>query len=163
MKVKATAGERISSSELFRRCAVPEPRPAVESLARELLRTLATLNGGSPLRVLETDGRKSCLILVWDATDQMPTIGEERREREREPRVQCKQDILEAIRAAGKPLTHKQLVKAFRETKKGHGVSTVAKALADLTTAGELVNRMDRQGYRLAEWPKPVETPSLFD
>jgi hypothetical protein len=39
----------------------------------------------------------------------------------------------------------------------------VARALADLTSVGELVNRMDRKGYRLTEWPKPSETPSLFD
>jgi hypothetical protein len=38
----------------------------------------------------------------------------------------------------------------------------VAKALADLTAAGELVNHKDKKGYRLPEWPRPDDTPSLF-
>ena len=37
--------------------------------------------------------------------------------------------------------------------KKGLGTGTVAKALANLTTAGELVNPKDKKGYRLATWP----------
>jgi hypothetical protein len=38
----------------------------------------------------------------------------------------------------------------------------VAKALADLTAAGELVNRRDKRGYRQPDWPKPPATPDLF-
>jgi hypothetical protein len=38
----------------------------------------------------------------------------------------------------------------------------VAKALADLTVAGELVNPKDKKGYRLAGWRRD-KTPSLFD
>jgi hypothetical protein len=45
---------------------------------------------------------------------------------------------------------------------KHHGPGTVAKALADLTAAGELVNPKDKKGYRLPEWRKD-KTPSLFD
>jgi hypothetical protein len=37
----------------------------------------------------------------------------------------------------------------------------VAKALAELTAAGELVNHKDKRGYRLAGWRKD-DTPSLF-
>jgi hypothetical protein len=36
----------------------------------------------------------------------------------------------------------------------------VAKALAELTAAGELVNRKDKRGYRLPEWARPH--PTLF-
>jgi hypothetical protein len=61
---------------------------------------------------------------------------------------------------SGEPLTRKQIVKVLR---KSHGVGTIAKALADLTRSGELVNRKDKRGYRLPEWPKRAETPSLFD
>ena len=44
-----------------------------------------------------------------------------------------------------------------------HGAGTVAKALAELTAAGELVNPKDKRGYRLPEWPRRTRTPSLFD
>lgn len=44
----------------------------------------------------------------------------------------------------------------------GHGPGTIAKALAELTAVGELVNKLDRRGYRLPDWPKPPRTPSLF-
>jgi hypothetical protein len=37
----------------------------------------------------------------------------------------------------------------------------VAKALADLTAAGALVNPRDKKGYRLADWRRD-RTPSLF-
>jgi hypothetical protein len=38
----------------------------------------------------------------------------------------------------------------------------VAESPADLTVAGELVNPRDKRGDRLAEWPRPTDTPSLF-
>jgi hypothetical protein len=37
----------------------------------------------------------------------------------------------------------------------------VAAVLDDLTAAGELVNPRDKRGYRLTEWPRPTDTPSL--
>lgn len=64
------------------------------------------------------------------------------------------------LRHAGRPLTRKQLVRALREAGTGHGPGTVAKALADLTRAGELVNIRDKRGYQLPEWRR--KTPSLF-
>ena len=45
---------------------------------------------------------------------------------------------------------------------RGHGPGTVAKAQADLTAGGELMNLKDKKGYRLREWPKRPDTPSLF-
>jgi hypothetical protein len=54
-------------------------------------------------------------------------------------------------------------MKALREAKRMRGAGTVAKALADLRAAGELVNPKDKRGYRLPEWPKRPQTPSLFD
>ena len=77
-------------------------------------------------------------------------------------RAGCKQDLLLVICEAGRPMTRKQLVKALREAKKPHGLGTVAKALADLTALGELVNPRDKRGYRLAEWPRRPRAPNLF-
>ena len=51
---------------------------------------------------------------------------------------------------------------ALKAAGKRHGPGTVAKALADLTSAGELVNRKDKKGYRLAGWLRSA-TPSMFD
>lgn len=38
----------------------------------------------------------------------------------------------------------------------------VKKALADLTAAGELVNPLNRRGYRLKDWPRRPLTQSMF-
>jgi len=134
-----------------------DPRAVVRSAARDLLRTLADRPDPLPLRLVEADGRIACLILVWAAGGAMPVA--------RRPgcRDACRRDILAALRAAGRPLTRKQLVKALRGAKAGHGPGTVAKALADLTNTGELVNTRDKRGYRLPDWVRRDDTPSLFD
>ncbi|QEL14816.1 hypothetical protein PX52LOC_01714 [Limnoglobus roseus] len=128
-----------------------------------MLRLLSGLAGALPLRVTDADGKLACLIQVWDATRPMPTASAARRPRSPGQRAGCKGDILAAIRDAGRPLTRKQIVKLFRDERKGHGPGTVAKALADLTKAGELVNPKDKRGYRLAEWPRAERTPSMFE
>ena len=38
----------------------------------------------------------------------------------------------------------------------------MAEALGDLMAAGELVNLRDKRCYRLPEWPRRRDTPSLF-
>jgi hypothetical protein len=43
-----------------------------------------------------------------------------------------------------------------------HRPETAAKALADLTAAGELVNPRDKRGYRMPDWPRRPRTRSLF-
>jgi hypothetical protein len=134
-------------------------RAAVTAAARDLLRVLAASPGPVAVRVTEADGRLACLLAVWEVGEVMPTAAGERRKGER---AECKRDILAAVAEAGRPLTRKQLVRVLRERGTGHGPSTVAKALADLTAAGELVNRKDKRGYRLPDWPKPPQTPSLF-
>ncbi|MDB5308079.1 MAG: hypothetical protein JWO38_2281 [Gemmataceae bacterium] len=140
-----------------------EPRTVLESAARDLLRALADnpipLTG---LRVAEADGGLACLILVWDATRAMPVAGAERRRRAGGGRAGCKEDVVEVVRAANKPLTRKQVLKALRSAGMDHGFGTIAKALADLTAAGELVNPRDKRGYRLPNWPRRTKTPSLF-
>jgi hypothetical protein len=78
-------------------------------------------------------------------------------------RAQCKQDILLTVRNAHRPLTRKQLVRMLREAGTGHGPGTIAKALADRTKSGVLVNRMDKRGYRLSENHLAETTPSLFE
>lgn len=135
------------------------PRAAIQTAARDLLRLLSVLPSRSKFRVAEADGRLACLIQVWDTAGPMPVV----ERRSRGERSGCKQDILAALRAAGRPLTRKLLVKALRDAKAGHGPGTVAKALADLTKSGDLLNPRDRRGYRLPEWPRPRATPSLFD
>ena len=67
------------------------------------------------------------------------------------------------VREVGRPLTRKEIVRGLKDRKKGHGPGTVAKALTDLTAAGELVNPQDKKGYRLATWLRHPETSSLFD
>jgi hypothetical protein len=136
-----------------------DPRTAVHAAAVELLRALSGLDGLPPLRVTEADGNLACQIQVWDATRVMPTA---RRDRTGGKRAGCKADILAVVRGAGRPMPRKQIVRALRDARTGHGPGTVAKALADMTTAGELVNPKDKRGYRLPDWPRPPRTPSLF-
>lgn len=138
-----------------------DPREVVQSAARDLLRSLAGLPDPPTARVTAADGRVGCLILVWDTGRAMPTARGEARGRRGGRRAGCREDILAVLRAAGRPLTRKQLVKALREAKAAHGPGTVAKALAELTRAGELVNPMDKRGYRLPGWVR--NTPGLFD
>ena len=69
--------------------------------------------------------------------------------------------VVEVVATAGRTLTRKQVVRALKVAGKDHGVGTVAKALADLTAAGELVNPKDKKGYRLPDWVR--KTPGLFD
>jgi hypothetical protein len=140
----------------------PDPRAAAERAARDLLRTLSDCPTPPTLRVAEAEGQLACLILVWRAAQLMPTVGAERRRRSGEKRAGCKQDIVEVLRAANKALTRKQVVKALKDARKDHGTGTVAKALADLTAAGELVNPKDKKGYRLPEWLRRSQTKSLF-
>jgi hypothetical protein len=140
-----------------------DPRARVERLARELVCALSELGNPPALRVADAEGQVACLIQVWDASLLMPTAGAERRRRAKGGREGCKADIVEAVRAAGEALTRKEVIRALKLAGKSHGPGTVAKALADLTSAGELVNPMDKKGYRLAAWRKPNATPSLFD
>jgi hypothetical protein len=135
----------------------------VEAKVRELLRELADL--GRPvvaLRVADADGELACLVQVWPAVAAMPVASAERRRRANGERAQCKEDVLLVIRAAGRPLTRKEVVKALRAVGTPHGTGTVNKALADLTAAGELINPRDRRGYRMPDWPRGPRTRSLF-
>jgi len=74
----------------------------------------------------------------------------------------CKTDILETIRAASRALTRKEVIKELKAGGKRHGPGTVAKALADLTAAGKLVNMKDKKGYLFREWTRHDKQPSLF-
>lgn len=140
-----------------------DPRATVENAARELLRALAEYSQPPMLRVADVEGRVACLIQVWDARQCMPTAGAERKRRAKGGREGCKADIVEVVKAAGEALTRKEVIRALRLAGKAHGPGTVAKALADLTGAGELVNPKDKKGYRLSGWRKREATPSLFD
>ena len=75
-------------------------------------------------------------------------------------RGRCRADILAAVAAGGRPLTRKEVVRALRDAGVPHGVGTVAKALAELTAAGELLNPRDKRGYRLPGWVR--RHPTLF-
>ncbi|VTU00905.1 unnamed protein product [Gemmataceae bacterium] len=134
------------------------PRAAVEAAARTLVESLAALKTPPTVRVADAEDGVACLVLVWDARQAMPTV------RWRSPggRLGCKADVLDVIAAAGRSVTRKEVVKALKAAGKKHGPGTVAKALADLTAAGELVNPRDKKGYRLPAWRRD-RTPSLFD
>jgi hypothetical protein len=142
-----------------------EPRAVVERLAQELIAELASLPAArKSVRVAHAGEGLACLVLVWKADARMPTaLGEGPRTRKSGAREQCRADVLAAVRGAGRPLTRKEVVRALKAAKSGHGTGTVAKALAELTASGELVNRRDKRGYRLPEWWRRVETPSLFE
>jgi hypothetical protein len=158
--------QRGTSSRSFpcwRSVVSTDPRTAVERAARELLRLLAELPSPPTLRVAEVDGPVACLIQVWNSSLLMPTIGAERKRGAPGRRAECKADIVEVVSAAGSALTQKEIVRALKLAGKQHGPSTVTKALADLTAAGELVNPKDKKGYRLPGWRKRDDAPSLFD
>jgi Fe2+ or Zn2+ uptake regulation protein len=113
--------------------------------------------------VADAAGGLACLVLVWPADARMPTARAERRQaRKSGGRQRCREDVLAVVREAGTPLSRKEVVRALKDAGKQHGASTVAKALADLTEEGKLVNLRDKRGYRLAGWPRPDQTPSLF-
>lgn len=115
------------------------------------------------MRVCDAAGGLACLVLVWPAAEVMPTAGGGRKARMPRPgRAECRSDVLAAVAAAGRAVTRKEVVRALKSAGKGHGAGTVAKALADLTAAGELVNPRDKKGYRLPGWRRST-TPSLFD
>jgi hypothetical protein len=138
-----------------------DARTAVEKAARELLQALTDLPTPPTLRVADAAGQVACLIQVWDTSLLMPT-GAERRKRALQGRAECKEDIVEVVKVAGQALTRKEIIRALTSAGKNHGPSATAKALADLTAAGELVSPKDKKGYRLAEWRRN-KTPSLFD
>lgn len=139
-----------------------DPRTEVERLARELVCVLSALPDPPALRVADAEGKVACLIQVWDSRRLMPTVGAERRRRAKGGRAGCKADIVEVVKVAGQALTRKEILRALKLAGKPHGPGTVAKALADLTAAGELVNPKDKKGYRVAGWRRSP-TPSLFD
>ncbi|MBA4189523.1 MAG: hypothetical protein C0467_16160 [Planctomycetaceae bacterium] len=137
------------------------PRSVIESVARDLVVSLSSLPIPPTVRVADVEGRIACLIMVWDASQMMPTMGYERRRRSAGGREGCKTDIVEVVRAAGRALTRKEVLRELRLAGKRHGPGTVAKALAGLTAAGGLVNLKDKKGYRLPAWRRG-DTPSLF-
>lgn len=141
----------------------PEPRAVLGRYAAELLRELAAAATATvPVRVADAAGGLACLILVWPADARMPTAAGEQKSPKKADggRERCREDILAAVRAAGRPLTRKEVIRALREAGTDHGAGTVAKALADLTRSQELVNLKDKRGYRL---PGSIRKhPSLF-
>jgi hypothetical protein len=137
-----------------------DPGAVTASIARELLRVLSEQGSPLNLRVAEAEGQQACLILVWNAKCSMPTVGAERQRREGGRRAECKDDVVEVVRTAGRALPRKQVVRFLKDAGKKHGPSTVAKALAELTKCGELVNPKDKKGYRLPGWIRP--RPALF-
>ncbi len=134
------------------------PRSTVEAAARNLVENLSKLKAPPTVRVADVEEGVACLVLVWDAKQAMPTV------RWRSPggRAGCKADVLSVVTAAGRSMTRKEVLRALKSAGKRHGPGTVAKALADLTAAGELVNPRDARGYRLPTWRRD-NTPSLFD
>jgi hypothetical protein len=139
-------------------------RAALERAARDLLQSLVELpKPRRGLRLVDAGGGLACLILVWDAAREMPVAAAERRRRAGGGRQECKKDIMEVVSAAARPLTRKEVFRALRAAGKEHGAGTVAKALADLVAAKELVNPRDRRGYRLPERWRREKTPSLFE
>ena len=141
-----------------------EPRTVVARYAADLLRELTARGGGAgPVRVTDANGGLACMVLVWAADAVMPTARDDKPESRKAEggRERCWEDILAAVRAAGRPVTRKEVVRALRTAGADHGAGTVAKALADLTRSRELINHKDKRGYRLPTWVR--RHPGLFD
>lgn len=85
----------------------------------------------------------------------MPTVEGDRQRREVRGREGCRADVVAVLAAVGRPLTKKQVITAVRTAGHDHGPGTVAKALADLTATGALINPRDKRGYRLPAWVRP--------
>ena len=142
----------------------PEPRAVVARYASELLRELvAHARGNGRVRVTDAAGGLACMVMVWPADAVMPTSRSEgtKPKRGEGGREQCRADVLVAVRAAGRAVTRKEVIRALREAKADHGAGTVAKALADLTRSRELINHKDKRGYRLPGWVR--QHRGLFD
>jgi len=141
----------------------PEPRTLVERYAADLLRELAAYARRSgPVRVTDAAGGLACMVMVWPADSRMPTaLADQLNPRQIGGRKGCREDILAVVRAAGRPITRKQVIRALKGAGSVHGAGTVAKALADLTASKELINLKDKRGYRLPAWVR--KHPGLFD
>lgn len=130
----------------------PGPRAVLGRYAAGLLRELAAAaTATGPVRVADAAGGLACLILVWPADARMPTAAGERKSPKKADggRERCREDVLTTVRAAGRPLTRKEVIRGLREAGTDHGAGTVAKALADLTRSKQLINLKDKRGYRL--------------
>lgn len=138
----------------------PNSRGIIENWLEELLRLLAESGEALPrARVAAAGNGMACLVQVWPMRTQMPTAKGERLV-PGSRRKQCRDDVVAVVSAAGQPLTRKEIIRALKDAKAGHGVGTIAKALAELTASGEMVNTRDRRGYRLPSWVR--RQPSLF-
>lgn len=122
---------------------------ALAAAARELARRIAEAGPPPALAVERRVGRVVCRVELSDAAAPA-----------RRPRGACRDAVMGVIRAAGRAMRRAAVASALRAE---HGPGTVAKALADLTRSGELVNPRDRRGYRLPELYRRSLTPSLFD
>lgn len=119
----------------------------LQALAERLAGELLAAGGGTARASVRAGGRV-CVVQV------LPAGGAGGREG-------CRADILAVLARAKGPLLRKEVVKALHDAGHDHGPGTVAKALAELTGSGVLVNPKDQRGYRLAEWVRPH--PGLFD
>jgi hypothetical protein len=135
-------------------------RGIIERWLEGLLKELAESGEALPrARVAAAGEGLACLVQVWPMRTRMPTAKEERLVPGYR-RKRCREDVIAVVSAARHPMTRKEVVRALKDAKAGHGMGTIAKALADLTASGELVNTRDRRGYRLASWIR--HQPSLF-
>src|SRR4051812_23022323 len=107
-----------------------DPRRVTEDAAQALLEALAGAGPGGRVRVADAGGGLACLIQVWPKAAGMPTAREGRPRRRGRRRAGCREAVLAALRAAGRPLTRKELLRVLRDARAGHGPGTVAKALA---------------------------------
>jgi hypothetical protein len=137
-----------------------DPRAVAGRAVRELLVALAEVPGPTAFRLADAEGRLACLLVVWTADRAMPVASSERLRRAG-GRAECKRDVVDVVKAANRPLTRKEVMKALKAAGKTYGTSMVEKALADLTATGQLVNPKDKKGYRLPSWDR--ERPTLFD
>ena len=94
-----------------------EPRTVVARYAADLLRELTARAGRmGPVRVTDAASGLACMVLVWATDARMPTASGEQPppSKSRGGRERCREDILAAVRAAGRLVTRKEVVRALR-------------------------------------------------
>src|SRR5690349_10951693 len=98
------------------RPAMTTAKAIIGEKARELLRALADRPGsaGGVFRVAAAEGGWACLVQVWPAGMLMPVASAERGRAAGGSKETCRADVLAAVRAAGRAVTRKEVLRLLR-------------------------------------------------
>lgn len=108
--------------------------------ARDLAGAAARAGAAAPIAVRCAVGGVVCEVTVGAPARRYATS------------AACRRAVLAAVAAAGRPLARYGVLRALRAAGHKWREGSVAKALAELTRAGELRNEREGRGYRLPGW-----------